>query len=226
MLYLITIERGLHDTLMPWYTDLTPLFIFTSLVRRKNAPQRGLNLLLCAAFEMSERALDMLIWPLLSILNLHQTNFIEHSKNPHNECKTGYFAIGHDSPSGQYWYQSLQEIDDVLQRLDDSLMSLRALRLVLIDTRHIIGDQMMGWGHGMTRCHPDTRHLSLNYYPDPLCLTFSAETMMGCILTWCSSEYNRPSFVSITDLHRILGKTGTNQQSNTNDINITDKWIQ
>ena len=87
MLYLITIERGLHDTLMPWYTDLTPLFIFTSLARRKNAPQRGLNLLLCAASEMSERALDMLIWPLLSILNLHQTNFIELSKNPHNEWK-------------------------------------------------------------------------------------------------------------------------------------------
>ena len=33
------------------------------------------------------RALDMLIWPLLSILNLHQTNFIEHSKNLLNECK-------------------------------------------------------------------------------------------------------------------------------------------
>lgn len=38
--------------------------------------------------------------------------------------ETGYCALGHDSPSGQYWYQSLQEIDDVLQSLDDSMMSL------------------------------------------------------------------------------------------------------
>ena len=37
------------------------------------------------------------------------------------------------------------------------------------------------------------------------------------LLTVCGK-----SVVSIPDLHRILGKTGTNQQSNTNDINITD----
>ena len=143
--------------------------------------------------------------------------------------ETGYFALSHDSPSGQYWYQSLQEIDDVLQSQEMihwCHCAVLDVSLVLIDTRHVIGDQMMGWGHGMTRCHPDTRHLSLNYYPDPLCLTFSAETMMGCVLTLCSAEYNRPSSVSIPDLHRILGKAGTNQQSNTNDINITDKWIQ
>ena len=156
MLYLITIERGLHDTLMPWYTDLTPLFIFTSLVRRKNAPQRGLNLLLCAAFEMSERALDMLIWPLLSILNLHQTNFIEHSKNPHNEWKLVTLLSA-----------MIHLLDNIDIRVYKRLMMFYKVRrwftdvsLVLIDTRHVIGDQMMGWGHGLTRCHQtrDTCH--------------------------------------------------------------------
>ena len=59
-------------------------------------------------------------------------------------------------------------------------MSLRSkfdVSLVLIDTRHVIGDQLMGWGQGLTRCHRDTRHLSLNYYPGP-CALLSPDTRM------------------------------------------------
>ena len=61
-------------------------------------------------------------------------------------------------------------------------MSLRSKfddGLVLIDTRHVIGDQVMGWGQGLTRCHRDTRHLSLNYYPGPRALLSPDTRMMG-----------------------------------------------
>ena len=77
----------------------------------------------------------------------------------------------------------------------------------------------MSPGHGT----PVTKLLPRSWHQRAPCLTFSAETRMGAwwLLTVCGG-----SVVSIPDLHRILGKTGTNQQSNTNDINITDKWIQ
>ena len=73
---------------MPRYTDLTPLFIFTSwgqpCKQEKCSSERPQPPALHLKWV---RALDMLIWPLASILNLHQTHFIEHSKNPDNEWK-------------------------------------------------------------------------------------------------------------------------------------------
>lgn len=145
--------------------------------------------------------------------------------------ETGYCALGHDSPSGQYWYQSLQEIDDVLPRLWmiqwchwPGLMlqpgfDWHATRNWWPADGMGSRSDKMSPGHGT----PVTKLLPRSWHEGAPCLTFSAETRMGAsgLLTVCGK-----SVVSIPDLHRILGKTGTNQQSNTNDINITDKWIQ
>ena len=85
------------------------------------------------------------------------------------------------------------------------MMSLRSIfddGLVLIDTRHVIGDQVMGWGQGLTRCHRDTRHLSLNYYPVPYFLPIPG--WWGHLECWISSfvSYSVTSpllFLSYTD---------------------------
>ena len=150
--------------------------------------------------------------------------------------QTGYFARGHDSPSGQYWYQNLLEIDDALPGLawpDSMTMSLE-----------IIGWYQAGFDwHATRNWWPDdgrgSRHDKMSSrHETPVtrllpCALLSPRRpntrLMGCI---CISGFlgHHPLYIQVSkyssDLHWNLGKTGTNQQSNTNDINITDKWIQ
>ena len=156
---------------MPRYTDLTPLFIFTSrgqpCKQEKCSSERPQPPALHLKWV---RALDMLIWPLVSILNLHQTHFIEHSKNPDNEWKlvTVLLAMIHllDNIDIRVYKRLMMFYQDS-GWFNDVTGLAWCCSLVLIDTRHVIGDQLMGWGHAVTRCHADTGHLSRNYYPGP-----------------------------------------------------------
>ena len=115
----------------------------------------------------------MLIWPLLSILNLHQTNFIGHSKNLLNECKlvTLLLAI-----MIHLWTILISEFTRdwwcFTKPGDDSLMSLRSIGCEPGFDWHATCNWWPddGMGSRADKMSPDTRHLSLNYYPGPCAL--------------------------------------------------------
>ena len=129
---------------------------------------------------------------------------------------------------GQYWYQSFQEIDAL-----SNFETIEWCHCALCESAHTWSesdagfdwhatrnwwpDDGMGSGHDMMSSWHG--HLSPNCYPDPLYHTFSAAFLILDGVHFVLS-------CVVPDLHRNLGKTVTNQQSNTNDINITDKWIQ
>ena len=129
------------------------------------------------------RALDMLIWPLVSILNLHQTHFIEHSKNPDNEWKLVTVLLA-----------MIHLLDNIDIRVYKRLMMF--YKVWMIQWCHWPGlmlqpgfdwhatrnwwpaDGMGSRSDKMSRGHgtPVTKLLPRSWHEGAPCLTFSAET--------------------------------------------------